>query len=95
MLKAAALAFRTSAQKEGTHAGGQTHTDRVHIRFDVLHGVKNPQPVVDRSTRRIDVEVDVLVRILSFQKKHLGNNSVGGITGYSFPKKNDALAQQS
>ncbi len=45
--EAAALAPGAGTEQEGAHGGGQTHTHRVNVRFDVLHGVENAEAVVD------------------------------------------------
>ena len=55
MLQTAALAFRASTEQKCTHARGKSNTDGVHIRLDVLHGVKNSKPVVNRTAGGIHI----------------------------------------
>ena len=50
VLQAASLARSTSGEQESTHAGGQANTHRLHVGFDVLHGVENAKPVIDGTT---------------------------------------------
>ena len=89
--KAAALSFGTSTKKKGTHACCKANAHGVHIRLDVLHGVENAETVVDRTPWRVDVQINILLRIFRFKEKHLGNDSVGRIVGDRFTQEDDAF----
>ena len=94
MAQAAALSFRSGTEQKCPHAGCQTNTDSVHIRLDVLHGVKDAQAVVNGATRRIDIEVNVFLGIFRFKEEQLSNNAVRRFTGHRLTQKDDPLPQQ-
>jgi len=50
------------------HRAGRPHAHRVHRRLDVSHGVIHGETAGDQTTRRIDVEMDRLVRIIGLQE---------------------------
>ena len=95
MGEAAALAPGAGTEQKGTHGGGQAHAHRVHVGFDVLHGVEDAEAVVNGAPRRVDVEVDVLLGILSFEEEQLGHDPVGRLSRDRFSQKHDPLAQQT
>ena len=46
------------------------------VRLDELHRVVDREPGVDRAARRVDVERDVLVRVLRLEVEQLGDDQV-------------------
>ena len=83
------------SQKQRRHAGGLPEADGRDLRLDVLHGVVDRQSGRDDSSGRVDVEVDVLVRIFRFQKEELRNNQVGHVVIDGRPQKDDPVFQKA
>src|SRR5438132_12552948 len=59
--KRIALALGPGGEDHRGGRGGLPHDDRGDVRADVLHGVVDREQRRDIATRRVDVEVDVLV----------------------------------
>ena len=52
------------SREEGSDAGSLPHTQRGNPGSDILHGIINGKPSCHNTPRGIDVQVNVLVRIL-------------------------------
>ena len=59
------------------HAGRKTDADGAHPGTDQLHRVVNRQARRNASARAVDVQVDVLFRVLGFEEKKLCDDEVG------------------
>ena len=70
------LPVRPAGQEQRAHGGGLAEADRLHVRLDVLDGVVDGQPGGHRSARRVDVEVDVLLRVLRLEEQELRHDEV-------------------
>ena len=81
MRQAEALAGCAGRQKQRAHAGGLPDAQRAHVRFDELHGVVDRESCGHDATRRVDVQVDVLVRIFGLQEQQLGDDETGDAGG--------------
>jgi hypothetical protein len=77
-----ALADGARRQQEGTHAGGEARAQGGYVRLDELHRVVDRHAGIHRAARRIDVERNVLVRIVRFQEQQLGDDQVGRLLGH-------------
>lgn len=86
-----ALALGTGAKQKCAHAGCQTNADSGHVAADELHGVVDRQAGADDATRAVDVEADVLIRILALQIEKLGDYQVGYLVADRRAQKDDAL----
>ena len=51
--------------------------DGRHGRADVLHGVVDGEARRDASARRVDVEVDRLLRVVGFEEEELSDDARG------------------
>src|SRR4026208_509762 len=89
------LAFGSGGEQESSHAGGLSQADGIDRRFHILHGIVNTQSCRDTSPGGIDVEIDVLFRVLRFEKQELGNNQVGENIVDRRAKEYDPVFQQS
>src|SRR5690606_8684217 len=76
------LALGSRGKQKRAHAGRNAGAQRGNVRLDELHGVINGHARVYRSARRIDVQRDVFVGILGFEKEQLGDHQVGRLIGY-------------
>ena len=71
------LAFGSGSEQKRSHASSLAQTDGVDWRFHILHGVVDAQSCRDASPGRIDVEIDILFRVLRFEEQQLGDDQVG------------------
>src|SRR4029077_6198617 len=53
------------------------------------------QPGIDGAAGRIDVDADVLVRVLGLQMQQLRHDQIGDVIGNRRAKENDPLAEQA
>src|SRR5690606_31954765 len=65
-----------------------------HVVADPLHGVEDRHAGVDGAAGRVDVEVDVLVRVLRVQQQHLRADRVGVLVTYLGAEEDDPVRQQ-
>src|SRR5690606_29936785 len=93
--QAEAFAFGTGSQEEGAHTAGLTNAHGADIRLDKLHGVVNRHARGYGSTGRIDVQVNILVRVLRLQKQKLGHHQVSHIVLNGTHQENNPLFQQA
>ena len=75
------LAGGAAAQQQGAHAHRDADADRLHVRLDELHRVVDREAGVDAAARRVDVEADVLVRVLGLEVEELGDDQVRDVLG--------------
>ena len=68
------LALGTGAEQKRTHAGGHADADGRHVALDVLHGIVNGHAVGDRTAGAVDIELNVLIRVLGLQVQKLRNH---------------------
>ncbi len=91
------LAFAGGAggQQHRAHRGRLTDAVRRHGTIDELHRVVNGQARRDVSARRIDVHVNVGLRVFRLQEEQLGDDRVGHVVGHLRAEKDDAVFQQA
>jgi hypothetical protein len=65
------------------------------MRLDELHGVVDGHAGGDRTARGVDVEVDVLVRVLGFQEQELGHHQVGHLVLDRADQEDHAFLEQA
>ena len=86
--------FGAGRQQQRAHRGAHADADRGHIGTDKLHRVVDRHTRSDRSARRIDIKVNVLFGIFSFEEKQLGDNQVCDLIVDRRAEKNDVVFQQ-
>ena len=89
------MPFGASGEQEGTHAGGEAVADGHHVRGDLLHGVVDRQTSGDRTSRRVDVDLNVLLWILGFEEQHLRHQGIGNGVIHAGAEEDDPLPQQA
>src|SRR4051812_19105160 len=89
-----ALALCAGAEQELPHAGREPHRDRRDVVGHVLHRVVDGHAGRDRTTRRVDVEVDVTLVVLRREQQQLRADEVGDRVLDDAAEEDDALAQQ-
>ena len=90
-----ALALFAGGQKERAHGGGLPQADGRDRALHVLHRVVDGHAGRHRASRRIDVEIDVLVRVLALQKEQLRGDDVGHVVVNRRSEEDDAILQQA
>ena len=88
------LPLAPPASKMRAHARRLTDADRADIGLDELHRVVDGQARRHDTTGRIDVQVNVLVRILGLEEQQLGDHEIGHVILDRTDNEDDALLQQ-
>ena len=73
------FAFGAGSQQQRSHRSTLADADRRHVRANELHRVVDRHARRDRTTRRVDVDVDVFFRIFGFEEEKLGDDQVGDL----------------
>ena len=89
------LALGAGAQQELAHGCAHAQADGRHVRLDKLHGVVNGHACGDGTTRGIDVQPNILLRIFSCQHQHLCADAIGHFVLDFLAHPNDAVFQQT
>src|SRR5437588_6658158 len=88
------LALRPADQDQRRSAGGHAGAQGADGRMDVTHGVVDRESCRERAARAVDVNADLLVRVLAVEKEQLRDHEVGDVIIDLAAQKNDAVAQQ-
>ena len=89
------LALGPGRQQDRRHRRRLADAVGLHIRLDELHRVVDRYPCRNRPARAVDVEQDVLVRILGFQEQHLRDHEIGDRVVNRRADEDDAVLQQA
>src|SRR5579884_66213 len=89
-----ALAPGPPGQQHGSGRGGLAVAEGRFVGLDELHGVVDGEKGGDVATGGVDVEVDLLVRILVLEEQELGAHQVGDGVVDGGPDEDDPLPQQ-
>src|SRR5919197_5526516 len=89
------LSFRAARKEQRSHRHRGADADRLHVGLDELHRVVDREAVVHGAARRVDVDRDVLVRVLGLEMEELGDDQVGDLVVDGCSEKDDALVQES
>src|SRR5829696_3574028 len=89
-----ALALRPARQQQGAHRHRDADADGLHVGLDELHRVVDRESRVHRPAGRVDVQRDVLVRVLGLEVQHLGDDQVGDLVVDRRAEEDDAFVEQ-
>ena len=89
-----ALALRARGEQKRAHRGGHAHAHGGNFALDVVHGIVDGHARGDGAARAVDVEHDVLIRVLHLQKEHLVDDEVGRIVVDLAAQEHDAVLQK-
>ena len=89
-----ALAVRAGRQQDRGHRRRHADADRADRRPQVLHGVVDREAGRDLAAGRVDVQADVLLRVLGLEEQELGDHQVGEVVLDRVTQEDDPLAQQ-
>src|SRR6266540_180769 len=92
--KGEALAPGPRRQDHCGRRGGLAHHDGRHVAPYVLHGVVHGEQRRDVPARRVDVQVDVLVRVLGLEEQELGHDQVADLVVDRCPEEHDPLLEE-
>src|SRR3954449_5857383 len=84
-----------AGEQQGAHAHRDADADRRHVRLDELHRVVDRETGVDRATGRVDVDRDVLVRVLGLEVEELGDDQVRDLVVDRGAQEDDALVEEA
>src|SRR3954463_15308485 len=90
-----ALALGAARQQERAHGHRDADADRLHVGLDELHRVVDREAGVDGAARRVDVERDVLVRVLRLEVEELGDDQVHDLVGHGRAEEDDPLVEEA
>ena len=90
-----ALAGGAGGEEDGAHRGRLADADRGDRGAQVLHRVVDRHPARDHAAGRVDVELDVLVRVLALQVEQLGHDQVRDLIVHGCPQEDDAFVQEA
>ncbi len=90
-----ALALRPGRQQQRAHARRLPDAQRADVGLDELHRIVDRQAGGHRTARRVDVEGDVLFRVLRLQKQQLRDDQVGRHLVHDAHQKHHPLLQQT
>ena len=93
--QAKAFALGAGSEKHGTHRGTNADAIGVHVASHELHRVVDRKTCGDRASGGVDVNVDVLFRVLHLQEKKLGDHGVSNEVIDACADKNDAILEQA
>src|SRR5215207_5880184 len=88
------LPLRAAGQQQRPHRHRDPDAHRRHVGLDELHGVVDRQAGVDRAAGRVDVDRDVLLRVLRLEVQELGDDQVGDHVVDCRPEEDDPLVEQ-
>jgi hypothetical protein len=90
-----ALVLGAGRQEERSHRGRLPHADRADVGLDVLHRVVDRHARRHRAARRVDVQRDVLVRVLGLEEEHLRDHEVRDLVLDIGRQEDDPLLEQT
>jgi len=88
------LALCSAAEQHRAHARRLANAIGVYVARQELHCVVNRQSRRDAAAGRIDVEMNVLLRIAHLEEKQLGNDEVRHHVVHRRAQKHDAIHEQ-
>jgi hypothetical protein len=89
------LALRSGGEQKRAHTRRLTDAERRHIGFNILHGIIDGKSRGHHATRRIDVEVNVLLRILRLQEEQLRDHQARDMVIDSLAQEDDAVFEKA
>ena len=89
------LSLGAACQQEGTHGSCHAHADGGNIALDILHGIVDGHAGADRAAGAVDIQADVLIRVLPFQIQQLCHNKAGGGIVDILAQNDDAIVQKT
>src|SRR4029077_18842557 len=89
------LSLRAGGEKQRAHRHRDPDTRRCDVRLDELDRVVDREPRVDGAARRVDVDVDVLVRVLGLEVDHLRDDEGRHVVVDWRAEEDDPLVEQA
>ena len=88
-------AFVAGHQDHGAKARGPADGHSRDRRLDVLHGVVDREPGRDGTAGGVDVDLNLLVRVVGLEKDQLGDDQVGDHVVDGPAEQDDAVAEEA
>ncbi len=93
--KSTPLSLLPGSQKQGPDARRLSHTQGRNFGLDILHGIVYRQASSYQTPGGIDIDINILVRILRFQKEHLGDQHICHIIIDERPDEDNSLLEKT
>ncbi len=93
--RAKRLPLVPASSRKRAHAGRLADAVGDHVVLDELHGVVDGQARGDGAAGRVDVELNILLRVLAGEEEHLRHDEVGDHVVDGRAQKDDIVAQQT
>mmetsp|Transcript_29204 Transcript_29204/g.53433 ORF Transcript_29204/g.53433 Transcript_29204/m.53433 type:complete len:294 (-) Transcript_29204:99-980(-) len=90
-----ALALGTGSQQKGPHTGGHAEAYCGHITRHILHGIVNGHACTDGPTRRINVERNILSRVLIGQIQELRHQDICHLIIHPLAQQQNPVLEQT
>ena len=90
-----ALPLGAGGKEEGPHGGRHPDTGGGYIALYKLHGVVDGHTGGDGAPWAVDIEIDILLRVLPLQIEHLGHHQAGGGIVHILAKDDNAVIEQA
>ena len=87
--------FLASRKQKSSHTGCHSYADSRYITLDILHCIIDSHPRCNGASRAVNVQLDILLRVIRLKEKHLGYNYTCRDVAYLFPEENNSLLEQS
>ena len=92
---AIALPLGSAGQQNRGHRSGLTHAIGHDVRFHQPHRVENRKTRGNRAAGRIDVQRNILLRILGGQEQHLGDDQVRDVVVDRRAQENNVFLEKA
>ena len=89
------LALGARREQHGAHRSREARADGRHVGADQLHRVVDAQPGRDGPAGRVDIDLDVLLRIDRLEEQQLRLNDIGRIVVDRGAEEDDAVHHQT
>ena len=89
------LALGAAGQQERAHGGCHAHADGGDIALDIPHGIVDGHARTDGAAGAVDIQADILIRVLPFQIQQLCHNKAGRGIVDILAQHDDAVIQQT
>jgi hypothetical protein len=89
------FALRTAGKKKCAHRSRHTDTNSAYVALDVVHRIVNGETCRNGSAGAVDVEINILVGILSFKEKKLSYDERCGSIVDLVSKEDDSVVEKS
>ena len=89
-----AFAFGTCCENNRRSRSRDADTHGGDIGFDVIHRVEHGEPRRDGAARRVDIDLDVFLRVLRLEKEQLRDDEICGVVVNGAAEEDNAFLEE-